>query len=180
MDNKLEAISNFYKMGSLQISDRLSSMLKVNMDLKDITCSQEQYSNFCTHIPSFAFIGLYKYKTRGLLIFIDPKIVYILSNRFMGGPGIIEKKPSPIFTYSEEVFGEELLGWITTIFIDNNIDINYLRYESKISQVHYFFPDEVVTTMVMKCRLNDKLIGNICICHPKSFIEQENLICDAF
>ena len=179
-EKAIEQFSSFYKMGSLLVSDRLSSMLKVNMDLKDISCALEPYSAFCAQVPSFSFIGLYKYKTRGLLVFIDPKIVYILSNRFLGGPGIIEKKPAPLFTFSEELFGKELLSWITSIFSENNINIHFLRHESKINHVHYFFPDEVVATMVMKCRLNEKLIGNICICHPKLFVEQENLTCAAF
>lgn len=180
MDTKLDMFSNFYKMGSLILSDRLSSLLKVNIDLKDITCSMESYAGFCAQVPSFSFIGLYKYKTRGLLVFIDPKIIYILSNRFMGGVGIIEKKPSPLFTFSEQFFGEELLNWISSILPENGIDIHFLRSESKLNHVHYFFPDEEVVSMVMKCRLNEKLIGNICICHPKSFVVQENLVCAAF
>lgn len=180
METTLEPFSNFYKMGSLLISDRLSSLLKVNMDLKDITCSMETYANFCAQVPTFSFIGLYKYKARGLLVFIDPKLVYILSNRFFGGTGIIEKKPSPLFTFSEQLFGEELLSWVTSILPENGMDVHFLRSESKLNHVHYFFPDEDVATMVMKCRLNEKLIGNICICHPKSFVEQENLVCAAF
>ena len=175
--SKMETFSNFYKLVSLLISDRLSSMLSTNFDMKDLEVKETVYSTFIEDVPKFAFVGLFKYKSRGLLVFIDAKIVYLMSNRMLGGKGVIEKKPSPVFTFSEEFFGKELLSWFSAFFADNGIDVSFLRVENRVQHIHYFFPDESVVTVTMKCRLDDDLIGNISICHPKKFVDEESLIC---
>jgi flagellar motor switch protein FliM len=173
----MEMFSNFYKLVSLLISDRLSSMLATNFDMKNLETKESLYSSFIEDVPKFAFVGLFKYKSRGLLVFIDAKIVYLLSNRLFGGQGVIEKKPSPVFTFSEEYFGKELLSWFSAFFADNGIDVSFLRVEHRVQHIHYFFPDEAVITATMKCKMNDDMIGNISICHPKQFVEEEPLIC---
>ena len=174
---QMETFSHFYKLLSLVISDRISSMLKTNFDMKDIEVKEEKYSDCIETVPKFAFVGLYKYKSRGLLIFVDAKIVYMLSNRMLGGKVIIEKKPSPMFTFSEEYFGKELLFWFLTFFEENGVNVSFLRVENRVQHIHYFFPDEMVATATLKCKLDDNVVGNIQICHPLQFVEEENLVC---
>lgn len=103
--------------------------------------------------------------------------MYVLRNKLFGGAGVIEKKPSPVFTFSEEYFGKELLSFFSSFFLDNGIDASFLRVENRVKHIHYFFPDESVVTATMKCKIEDIPIGNISICHPKQFVEEESLIC---
>ena len=176
--SKIETFGNFYKLVALLISDRISSMLKVNFDMKDLMYKKETYANFSVDIPKFSYVGLFKYKNRGVLLFIDAKIIYILSNKMLGGEGIIETKPKPMFTFSEDFIGKELLMWFSNFFEQNRIDLKFLRVENRIEHIHYFFPDEIIASAKMKCKIDDRAVGLISLCHPMQFVEAERLICD--
>ena len=123
-------------------------------------------------------MGLYKYQGRGILIFIDPKIVYVLSNRMFGGKGLVEKKPKPAFTFSEQFFGKELISWFTQYFEKSGVLVSFLRVENHVDHIHYFFPDEEVAVSQMKCKVNGEELGGIYLCHPIEFVEKEPLVCD--
>ena len=169
----MPSFSEFYKLQSLVISDRISSLLKVNFDMTDMTCAEEPYLQFTKDLPKFSYISLYKYFSRGVLVLIDAKIIYLLSNKMLGGVGVIEKKTAPQFTESEDLFGTELTSWFTDYYEQNGILTSFLRVEYNVDHVHYFFPNEKVLTVKMKCKVNGKPIGYIAICHPKMFLEKQ-------
>jgi len=158
-------LQDYYKTMALKLSDKISSTLKVNFDMKDLACGKEEYRNFANEIPNFAYLGLFKHKGRGLIIAIDPRIIYVLSNKLLGGKGIIEIKPEPIYTFSELFFGRELVSWINALYQDIAIDLIYERYETSIHSVHYFYPDEIIFSAKMHCKYDRKPIGNIAISH---------------
>jgi len=175
---KMTLFNNFYKLVALLISDRISSMLELNFDMKDLECKKQSYTEFSEDIPKFAYVGLFKYKSRGVLLFIDAKIIYMLSNKMLGGKGIIETKPKPLFTFSEDFIGKELLMWFSNFFEQNKIDLKFLRVENRIEHIHYFFPDETIASAKMKCKIDNKQVGMISFCHPMQFVDAERLVCD--
>ena len=44
--------------------------------------------------------------------------------------------------------------------------LSFLRSEEQVSRVHYFYPEENVLSAVIKCKINDKVAGNIIAIHP--------------
>ena len=161
-----EEMDSLYKFLALKLSDRLSSQLKISFDLKDVATSQAPYTEIIKPISSFCYVGLMQYYARGVLLFVDPRIIYMLSNRMLGGQGIIEDKEYAHFTPSEHVFGEQLMNWALDFYKELQIPVTYLRSEENAAHVHYFYPDEVVFGSVMKCRINDKVAGHIIAVHP--------------
>ena len=176
--DKMTHFGNYYKLLSLLLSDQVSSLLKFNFDMKEVDCRTTLYAQFSQMMPDFLFVGLYKYKSRGLLLFIDPKIVYMLSNRMLGGQGTVETKPTPMFTFSETFFGKELVSWFTQYYQKSGVPVSFLRVENQIDHIHYFFPDEEVAVVSFTCKYNGEPIGQIALCHPREFVEKEPLICD--
>jgi flagellar motor switch protein FliM len=172
----LDNFIDFYRQLSLSMSDEFSSTIKGNFDMKDIGCDEQTYASFLEGCPKFALFGLFHYRSRGMLILIDPQIVYSVSNRFMGGSGEIEKKPTPLFTFSETFFGKEILSLLSSNLQNKGVDIQFLRLETYPNNIHYFFSDETILTTTMKIKLNGEPIGDIRICHPEMFLEKESLL----
>ena len=168
----LTKIEQFYKIQSLILSDQLSSLVKQNVDMRDLECKESTYSDLVSSGSAFSWIGLYKYLDRGVLAVIDPKIVYLITNRCLGGPGIIEKKPTPKFTFSEMFCGEELINRLTLLYQKSDIPIEFVRSEFYLDQVHYFFSDEKIIQTKINCSIGKKLAGSITLCHPLSFYEE--------
>lgn len=173
--DKMASFSHFYRLLALIVSDKISSLLKVNFDMKNVVTRQEKYALFTSDLNDFGFVGLFKYKDRGVLIYIDARIVYILTNRMLGGKGILETRPEALFTYTETMFGKELLSWFGDFYLKKEIEIEFIRVENFMNHIHYFYPDEEVATAKMKCKLNDEPAGYVALCHPLKFVEMEEL-----
>lgn len=165
--------SDFYKLKSLVISDRVSSMLNVNFDITDLDCSEGDYTEFIKDVPEFAYIALFQYYSRGILLQFDSNIIYKLSNKMLGGKGEIEEKEVPMFTSSEDLLGNELISWFTEYYKQHKVKLTFLRVEHKIENVHYFFPDEKILGVKMKCKIDKEEMGQIAICHPKLFLDKQ-------
>jgi flagellar motor switch protein FliM len=164
-------IISFYKRLALSTSDMVSSKLKLNFDMKSLEYVEGEYSDFEKILPPFAYIAIYQYLKRGVLLSVDPRIIYILSNRMLGGKGEIEKKPKPKFTFSEDFFGKEFISWFSYYYEENELPLKYLRIENSVDHTHYFFPDDPVVLAKLNCSINKKEIGSIVFCHPKSFLD---------
>jgi len=162
---------SFYKRLALSTSDMVSSKLKLNFDMKSLDYVETTYAEFEKLLPPFAYIAIYQFRKRGVLLSVDPRIIYILSNRMLGGKGEVEKKPKPKFTFSEDFLGKEFISWFSYFFEDNNLPLKYLRVENNVEHTHYFFPDDPVILAKLNCSINKKEIGSIVFCHPQSFFE---------
>ena len=169
----MTSFSEFYKLKSLVISDRVSSMLSVNFDITDMDCSEGDYTEFAKDLPEFAYIGLFQYFSRGILLLIDSKVIYKLSNKMLGGKGLVEEKENQMFTSSEDLLGNELLSWFTEYYKQHKVKLTFLRVEQKIENVHYFFPDEKILGVKMKCKIDKEEMGYVAICHPKLFLDKQ-------
>ena len=166
-----EWIISFYKQLALNTSDMVSSKLKLNFDMKSLEYSEGQYSDFESQLPPFAYISVYQYEKKGVLLSVDPRLIYILSNRMLGGKGEIEKKPLLKFTFSEDFLGKEFISWFSYYYEENKIPLTYLRVENKVDHTHYFFSDDPVVIVKLNCSINKKEIGSVVFCHPKSFLD---------
>lgn len=163
----MKAFEDIHKYISLLLSDRLSAELKLNFDLKHIQCANQEFQTFSSDIPRFSYIALFKFKTRGILLLIDPKIIYVLTNRMLGGKGIIETKPKPLFTVSELFMANKLVNWFSDFYTEHHLEIKFLRVENNLDMVHFFYPDESIFGVKMNCKINQKEIGTIACCYPE-------------
>lgn len=169
--NGKDSVISFYKQLALSTSDMVSSKLKLNFDMKSLEYSEGVYSDFETQLPPFAYIAVYQFEKKGVLLSIDPRLIYILSNRLLGGKGEIEKKPHLKFTFSEDFLGKEFVSWFSFYYEDNHIPLTYLRVENNVDHTHYFFPDDPVVLVKLNCSINKKEVGSVVFCHPKSFLK---------
>ena len=133
----LPVFTDIHKYLSLIMSDKVSSMLKLNFDMKDVNCKFEEYREFTADVNQFSYIGLFKFKNRGLLLFFDSKIIYVLCNRMLGGHGLAETKPKPVFTFSESFFAEKMLTMFFDFFKDTKLNVNFLRSEKNLDLIHF-------------------------------------------
>lgn len=169
----MQAFEEIHKYLSLILSDKVSSLLKLNFDLKDIECKVEEYQMFTATAPKFCYIALFRFVNRGILLFVDPKIIYILSNRMLGGKGIVEVRPKPVITMSEDFLGKKVVQWFYDFYRESKLDVTFLRIENDVNLIHFFYPDEKILSMQMNCRINGKPCGTISACYPQIIMDKK-------
>jgi len=169
----IKIFTDIHKYLTLILSDKLSSLLKISLDLKDISCECQEYLKFSESIPQFSYIILLKFQNRGILLFIDSKIIYRLSNRMLGGKGGIEKKPDPKFTFSEEFMAKKIVELFFEFYKESKLEVHFLRTETDPNLLHVFYPDESVYTVAMNCKINNISIGNILVCYPQIVMDKK-------
>ena len=156
----------FFRMMTLKISDSVSSLLKINFDIKNLDYGKQVYSSFLDGISEHSCCGLFKLGARGMAIYIDPKIIYILSNRMLGGEGVIEKKMDALYTDSEKFFAKEMINLFKEYYSKHEVELEFVRIETNIKRIHYFFPEETIYGAKCLSKINDEETGVLAICHP--------------
>lgn len=169
----MKVFEDIHKYLSLILSDKVSSLLKLNFDMKNIECQEEEYQMFTSNIPKFSYIALFRFKNRGILLFVDPKIIYMLTNKMLGGKGIIETKPRPVITLSEDYTGKKMVSWFHEFYRESKLDINFLRIEHDVNLIHFFYPDEKILSVKMNCKINMKPVGTISACYPQIIMDKK-------
>ncbi len=169
----MKVLEDLHRYMSLLFSDRLSSQLQFNFDMKDVSCEQIAYKDYTQTLGSRGYMGLFRLKNRGFFVFIEPKIIYVLTNRCLGGQGITELKPKPILTFSEEFVGKKVLDMFTDFYKEAKLDTALTRIETNPSLVHFFYPEETVCMIKMGCRIDQNSIGSLSICYPTLILDKK-------
>lgn len=167
-----ESVTSFYKDAFLVLSNELSSVLKINFNLTQFSVVKQSFSEFLTVTPDFSYLGVFTYKNRGVLVLLDPKLIYVLSNRSLGGKGIMSKTPHPLFTFSEDFFGQYMVSWFDNYFKTYHLPLVFQRHETHLNRVHSFLSEDDIVSISVSCYLNDQDLGRIIMCHPTSFFEE--------
>ena len=173
---QMVAFSGFYRLLALQMSNRLSSLLSLNVDFRDVVCKEAVYGDVVGQVGSFSFSGIFRYYWRGLLVFVSPALVYRLTDRLLGGKGVVAPGHEDIFTCSERFLGERILEFFGDVFQLYSIPIVYERVDSDVASIHYFFMDEAVAVAKLKSKIDGEDSGDMLICHPIQFLEKENFV----
>jgi flagellar motor switch protein FliM len=161
-----ESFKSLHKDLSLVVSDELSSRLKINVDFKNIKFMFDEYKKIRMELPEFSFISIFKRKKKNVLCIIDPLIVYSVSNRILGGAGVIESKPESIFTFSEQFAAEKITSIITDFLDENKLSLTFVRQDYRLNLIHAFYPDEKVFAVKMNSVISNKMAGAITLCYP--------------
>lgn len=164
--------SQFYKKFSLYLTDHISGNLKVGFNTMDMTITQSNYETFSKEIPSYFFAGIFKLKDITFLTICEAKIIYALSNRMLGGNGLVETRPEQLFTDSEIFFGELFMEWVLEFYKKHNKNIEFKKFETDKSQFQSFFPTDELEIASMSCTMQNSAIGNIYVCHKAGQVEK--------
>ena len=117
--------------------------------------------------------GIFKYQKRGMFLMLEPKVIQALGNKAFGGQGLVEKRTTEGFTFSEKVLAEEIFMWMNNFYTQRRLVTEFERLEESVSRVQYFYVDEEVMFIKIDCSINEKQIGNMAICQPLSLVSEE-------
>ena len=49
---------------------------------------------------------------------------------------------------------------------EHNVNLEFVRLETNVKRIHYFFPEEEVYGAKCDAKINDRESGVLAICHP--------------
>ena len=172
--DSLLLFDKFNKLLALKLTDQFSSDFKVSFSMKEYESTIHAYENCLKTVPSFSFIGQFNYSNRGVLLAVDPQIIYALTQSCFGvDPDQLTQKSESYFNFSEQFIGKEFISVLLSYFEEKACSIQLGRIDDQLDQIHLFFLDEQVVHVTMHCYIQGKEAGAIQLIYPLQFMKKE-------
>ena len=160
MDEPHWGLEEAVKRAALYLSDLISTKLKILFNCKFIEKKLIPYENFQKMDRKFFTFALKNHKGESSIQALDPQVIYIFTNRILGGEGIIEvRKFKELFTFSESYFGKFLVEWIVDAFIRNGLPMQLDKIADSPRYYHLFLPDEKIWQFTFEIYMGQQMIG---------------------
>jgi flagellar motor switch protein FliM len=167
-----------------QVKDSLDEGIKrVALELSDVVSSKLQLLFSCTfkskkvlNYEEFIQSLDRKYYTFSLkfgdetpiLNVMDAHIIYLLTNRILGGEGIVEVRHfKDLFSYSEHYFGKQIINWMIKAYEDQIGKMELDKIADNPRYYHVFLPDEKVIQYTFEVKVGEQQVGMIYLCFDK-------------
>jgi len=171
-----EILGNFLKFNKivgLNITNFISTQLKVGLCISDFSGGVKEYQSCKDSIPRFSFFSQFGYQNRGILLSIDSKIITLGTQRCFGGKMDLSQVSDSTFTFAENFFGKQVIATYEKIFEEIETEIQLNKIDYFLDRSHLFFSDEKVLFIEMKCTVDGSDAGSIHMIYPLMFVKQE-------
>jgi hypothetical protein len=150
----------------LSFSDTLSSILKSDINLKDFKSEEINYGTLIDNSNEGNWISVFQTEEqKPVITFIQNKsIIATTQSMFLNKlTETIENKPQLSFT--EKFVAEKITKEIEKAFKTKQIDVEFIRNESKKQFLHPFLSDQMITTYIFDWHIGGTHYGDLSICH---------------
>lgn len=138
-------VEDVIKRIGLILSDTISTQLKMLFTCKYYEGRKVNYEIVQKLDRKYYTFSLKVGDHPPILNIIDAQIVYILTNRILGGEGIVEvRRFKDLFTFSENYFGKYLINWVIDAYAKNGLNVSCDKIADSPKYYHIFLPDEQV------------------------------------
>ncbi|MDD5457228.1 MAG: hypothetical protein PHV30_09360 [Candidatus Margulisbacteria bacterium] len=165
-DKKNETqIEETIKRVGLRLSDLISTKLKILFNCKFVEKKLVTYETIQQLDRKFYTFTLLHNKKQPIMQIMDTNIIYILTNRILGGEGIVEvRRFKELFTFSENYFGRFFIDWIIEAFANNGLDLSLDKIADSPKYYHLYLPEEKIMQFVFEIYIGPQNIGMYYIC----------------
>ncbi len=157
------------RMG-LKISDMISTKLKILFTCKYYGKKLVPYDAVQRLDRKYYTFSLNNELNKPCLNIMDVNIIYMLTNRILGGEGIVEiRKFKELFTFSENYFGKMFIEWIVEALRLNGINMELGKIADSPKYYHIYLPEEKVWQFTFEVYLGQQNIGMYYICFDGNY-----------
>ena len=155
------------KAWGLTVCDSISTKLKANLSLKNLTNEEVIYTDFLNKYPKQQWVVLCEdiHTNKSLIIALDYQaIISTTNNFFSSGPELVDE-PSERLSFTERHIAKQISNDALTSFTTNNLDIKFIRNETDIQLVQPFHEDESISVYTYEWSINNQAFGALRLCH---------------
>jgi len=154
----------------LRLSDLISTKLKILFTCKYYGKKRIPYEAVQKMQRKYYVFSLNTGRSTPILNIMDLNIIYMLTNRILGGEGIVEnRKFKELFTFSENYFGKMFTEWIIEAFSINGTAMVLEKIADSPQYYHIYLPDEKVWHYTFEMYLGQQHIGMYYICFDSNY-----------
>jgi len=165
-----EILAEAVKRVGLLLSDTISSKLDILFTFKYYGKKLVPYELIQKLDRKYYAFSLIQDNEAPILNVLDAQIIYIFTNKILGGEGIIEqRKFKDLFTFSEKYFGKYLVNWVIDTFENMGMPTELDKIADSPKFYHIFLPDENVWQFAFEVYIGSKLVGMYYLCFDRNF-----------
>lgn len=158
-------LEGLVKQVGLSLSNRLSEALNIPFMCKYFAKKLSPYEAIQKLDRNYFAFSMLSSDESPVLHVMDTQVLYRLTNRILGGEGVVEQRSSqPLFTFSERIVGQKMIGWITDAFDKNNLHLNLDKIANGPRYFHLFLPDEKVWQFAFELYMGSQMAGMYFLC----------------
>ena len=152
---------------ALTFSDIISTKLKTNISFKNFKSEEVIYNEFIQKNTQGKWISLCEEndKQQPLIITIDYTSIIASTNNFFSSLTSVEEQDTSKLSFTETFIAKEVSNEIVQSFLDNNLNVNFIRNEPELSLVHPFHEDESITVYTYDWSIGNEQFGALNLCH---------------
>jgi|SaaInlStandDraft_7_1057024.scaffolds.fasta_scaffold189650_2 flagellar motor switch protein FliM len=150
----------------LSVSDTLSSKLKSDINLQGFKSDELNYGTLLDNSPEGNWISVFMTPEQKTIITIihNKSIIAITESIFLSN--LTEEKENKVqLSFTEKFIAEKITEEMTEIFKLKQIDLEFVRNESKKKFVHTFLTNETITNYQFNVHIGGTHYGDLNICH---------------
>ena len=155
------------KEWGLTVCDSVSTKLKVNLNLKNLSNEEIIYNDYINKTNLYQWVVLCEEveSQKSLIVALDYSAIISTTNNFFSNGPELFGEPSQRLSFTERYMGKQISDEILTSFTTNNIEIKFIRNETDIQLVQPFHEDESISLYSYEWSINNKAFGALRLCH---------------
>jgi len=166
-----EVLAEAVKRIGLLLSDTISTKLNVMFTFKYFGKKLIPYEAIQKLEKKYYTFSLIQDNESPILNVLDTQIIYIFTNRILGGEGVVEPRAfKELFSFSEKYYGKYLINWIIDVFQNMGMRVTLDKIADSPKYYHIFLPDENVWQFAFEVFLGSKLVGMYFLCFDRNFL----------
>ncbi|MEK6557898.1 MAG: hypothetical protein AABZ14_06325 [Candidatus Margulisiibacteriota bacterium] len=158
-------LEGLVKQVGLCLSNQLSGVLNLPFMCKYFAKKLSPYEAIQKLDRNYFSFSMLSETQSPVLHVLDTQVLYRLTNRILGGEGIAEPRSDhPLFTFSERIIGQKIIGWVADAFNKNNLHLQLDKIANGPRYFHLFLPDEKVWQFAFELYMGSQLAGMYFLC----------------
>ena len=156
---------NSVRQWSLSLSDTISTKFQCNVHFKEYRKKELVYTKYLEEKSplNWATLCENKEENKSILTAISYPCIIGTTNQFFSNAIMVDDKES--LSFSELFIAENISKEISRAFVINNINVEFVRNEKKISLVHPFHEDESIIEHLFSWYIGNHTYGELSLCH---------------
>lgn len=149
----------------ISLIESIREELKIQITVENYKSATKTYADIKESLPKSSFgLSIKSEKHLKGSVLIDPMIVYTLSNKMLGGPGIVEIRPESFYTESEKVMGHIIREWAEEFFLSKNFQNVVVKSVFEGDPNSSLFEDDSLFVAAFVPIIKNKKMGKIYLC----------------
>ncbi len=157
------------KKMALLLSDSVSGQLQTHFTCRFFGKKMIPFQSIQQLESDYFTFSLYNSDKAPILIAVDAPIIHRLSNRLLGGEGVIEPRGRSTFSASDNALGHHLIHWTQAAFRKQGVSLSVGKIAESPKFFYIYLPDELVWQVAFEVKIGPHQAGMIFLCVDRDF-----------